>query len=89
MPSADMRCGPAPCAWQTELLTRQHVSVKLDCVVGEAGVLHGCRVVTESPESKGVGAYALYLVPYFRLNMAASCAKTGDDIVIPIQFAST
>jgi TonB family protein len=60
----------------------------LSCTVAAKGALGDCRVMSETPEGKGVGAAALTLTPKFRLTTwtAEGLPTIGGSVQIPIRY---
>lgn len=59
----------------------------LRCRVNIEGLLEDCRVTSESPPGKGVGAAALLLVPNFQMRPAVRAGQPAKGTVnIPILF---
>ncbi len=62
--------------------------VMLECTVEQGGGVSGCRVATEDPAGKGIGAAALALAPAFRLTTwtAEGLPTVGGTVRIPIRY---
>jgi hypothetical protein len=60
----------------------------IHCRVNTAGLLENCRVVSETPAGKGVGAAALLLAPNFLMRPAMKGGKPATgEVNIPINFS--
>jgi TonB family protein len=61
----------------------------MECKVGEAGVLTGCRTTREEPDQSGFGAAELVMSPLFRVAPTAKDGQptAGRIVAVPLRFS--
>jgi TonB family protein len=60
--------------------------VVMRCTLTAQGSLTDCLVTEEAPPDKGFGRATQNLARYFRMNMQASCARPGMDVLVPVHW---